>query len=96
MTNENNEVTFEIKEHLGVLGTDNRGWNKELNIVEWNQSGYPKYDIRSWSPDHTKMTKGITLLDKEMDAIVALFTARNHESQVYGDNRFPQRNGYGR
>ena len=37
---------------------------KELNRVSFN--GAPaKYDIRTWSPDHTKMGKGITLTSEE-------------------------------
>ncbi len=59
-----NEVRFEIKKHHGVLKTNQNGWQRELNIVEWN-GGEPKYDIREWSPDHTRMTRGITLTESE-------------------------------
>ena len=63
------EITVDIKERLGVLKTNELGWTKELNIVSWNGGPY-KYDIREWSPDHERMSRGITLTASEMDAIV--------------------------
>ena len=56
----NNEVTFEIVEHLTVLKDRTPAWNLELNIVSWNGLE-PKYDIREWNPDHTRCGKGITM-----------------------------------
>ena len=61
-------VIFEIKEHIAVLGTDVNGWTKELNIVSWN-GNVPKYDIRVWDPDHTRMTRGITLFEKSTERL---------------------------
>ena len=58
-------VTFKIIEHLGVLSATSRGWTKELNIVQWNDSE-PVYDIRLWDEEHQKMSKGITLNDFEV------------------------------
>ena len=58
------EFSFQIEEHLLVLSENDKGWTKELNRVSFN--GAPaKYDIRTWSPDHTKMGKGITLTNEE-------------------------------
>lgn len=49
--NRSQEITFNIKQHLGVLETSQTGWTKEVNLVEWN--GKPaKLDIREWDPDH--------------------------------------------
>ena len=31
-----------------------------------------KYDIRSWSPDHQKMGKGITLTKEELESLKKL------------------------
>lgn len=60
------ELTYEIKETLGVLSENAKGWTKELNLVSWNN--YPaKYDIREWSPDHTRMGKGVTLTIEEFE-----------------------------
>lgn len=54
------DIKFEIKETIGVLSESAKGWTKELSLVSWNDNA-PKYDIREWSPDHTKMGKGVTL-----------------------------------
>lgn len=62
------DITFEIKETLAILSVSSKGWQKELNLVSWNGAA-PKYDIREWSPDHTKMGKGITLTEDEMNKI---------------------------
>ena len=43
------DFSFEIKEHLGILGTYSTGWKKELNLIEWNGSN-AKLDIRDWDP----------------------------------------------
>ena len=47
------------------------GWAKELNLISWN-GGEPKYDLRQWSPDHTKMGKGISLSREEAQALMEL------------------------
>ncbi|MDY3118734.1 MAG: YdbC family protein [Peptoniphilus sp.] len=62
------EFTFEIVEHLGVLSTAPNGWSKELNRVSYNGAD-PKFDLRSWSEDHTKMSKGITLSVDEFETL---------------------------
>lgn len=65
------EIKFEIVEEIGTLSTAKSGWNKELNFVKWNDYE-PKFDIREWSPDHTKMGKGITFTVEEMRALKKL------------------------
>jgi len=67
-------ITFEIKESVGIIGkkNDKSGWAKELNKVSWC-NGQPKWDIREWSPDHRKMSRGITLTQEELQQIVDLF-----------------------
>lgn len=32
--NRSQEITFNIKQHLGVLETSQTGWTKEVNLVE--------------------------------------------------------------
>ena len=59
------EIKFEIVKEIGVLGDTARGWTKELNLVSWNDKP-AKYDIRDWSPDHEKMSKGITFTADEL------------------------------
>lgn len=67
----NNDITYEINRHIGVISTERSGWNRELNIVSWN-GGEPKFDIRSWSADHTRMTRGITLTYEEAASLTSL------------------------
>ena len=59
------EIKFEIVEHIGVLSETAKGWKTELNIVSWDGRD-PKYDLRSWSENHEKMGKGITLSKSEL------------------------------
>lgn len=61
---EKSELKFEITKHIAVLGASRGGWSTELNLVSWNDRE-PKFDIRSWDPEHHKMGKGITLTSDE-------------------------------
>lgn len=65
------DFSFEIIEKLGVISETKGGWTVELNTVSWGGRP-PKYDIRSWSPDHEKMGKGITLTKEELAGIKKL------------------------
>ncbi len=71
MAGRNQELKFEIINQIGTISTSTSGWNVELNRVSWN-GNEPKYDLRSWSPDHTKMGRGITLSEEELMALSAL------------------------
>lgn len=62
------DIKFEIIQKIGVLSTSSRGWQKELNLVSWNDRA-AKYDIREWSPDGTTMGKGVTLTKEELIAL---------------------------
>ncbi len=72
------EITFKITKELGVISETAKGWTRELNMVSWNEHE-PKYDIRDWSPDHTRMSKGIGLTEDEMKKLIELFEARDEE-----------------
>ncbi len=75
------EVTFEIVEHIGVLSENESGWRKELNLVSWNGQ-IPKYDIRDWDQDHERMSRGITLLPRDMRKVVDLYMADRSRKAV--------------
>ena len=65
------DFSFKIEKSLGTVAEGKGGWNLELNLVSWG--GRPaKYDIRSWSPDHQKMGKGITLTKEELESLKKL------------------------
>lgn len=59
------DFSFKVVKELGVLSENKSGWKLELNVVNWNNRG-EKYDIRSWSPEHEKMGKGVTLTKDEL------------------------------
>ena len=65
--NRNNDVTFEIMEHIGVIdevGGRDEKWTKEINVVAWN-GGKPKIDVRDWNESHERMSRGITLTEEQ-------------------------------
>lgn len=66
-----NEITFEIKKHLGIISEKDSGWKKELNLIAWNNNS-PKFDIREWDPEHKKMSKGLTLTKDEMLRVLGI------------------------
>lgn len=70
------DIKFEIKETIGVLSESAKGWTKELSLVSWNDNT-PKYDIREWSPDHTKMGKGVTLTKEELGKLRDMLSGLN-------------------
>ena len=65
------EIKYEIIKKVGVLSTSASGWSKELNLISWNDRD-PKYDLRDWSADGSKMGKGVTLTKEELLALKAL------------------------
>lgn len=62
------EFKYEIVENVGVISSGARGWNKELNFISWNDRE-PKFDIRDWTEDHSRMGKGISLTKEELIAL---------------------------
>lgn len=62
------EIKYEIVESIGIVSEGKNGWNKELKLISWNDRE-PVYDIRTWSPDHEKMGKGITITKEEALAL---------------------------
>ena len=56
-------VRYDITKTLGVLSDDGK-WRMELNLVSWN-GREAKLDLRKWSPEHDKMSKGITMSREE-------------------------------
>lgn len=59
------DFKFEIKQNLGTISQSSKGWNREVNIMVWNNKK-PKIDIREWDESHEQMGKGITLNKTEL------------------------------
>ena len=62
------EFTYEVTERIAVLSTNARGWERQLNLISGNGNP-PKYDIRDWSPDGSRMAKGISLTEEELKTL---------------------------
>lgn len=69
------EPLYEIKEHIGIISKTPYGYQKELNLISWN-GAEPKFDIREWSEDHQRLSRGIILTEDEMNAICDLLKNR--------------------
>jgi hypothetical protein len=65
------DIKFEITKSLGVLSEGSKGWQKEVNLVSWNERK-PKMDIRDWGPEHEKVGKGVTLNKEELKKLKEL------------------------
>ena len=68
------DIKYEIIKKVGVLSISTSGWSKELNLISWNDRD-PKYDLRDWSADGSKMGKGVTLTMEELLALKNLLNA---------------------
>lgn len=62
------DIKFEIIKKIGSLSETASGWSKQLNLISWNERE-PKYDLRDWSLDGEKMSKGVTLSREELLAL---------------------------
>ncbi|MFI3257629.1 MAG: PC4/YdbC family ssDNA-binding protein [Spirochaetales bacterium] len=62
------DFTFNIEKEFGVLSTSKSGWQTKLCLVSWGNRD-AKYDLRSWSPDMAKMSKGISLTAEELTSL---------------------------
>ena len=95
--NRNNEITYDIMEHIAVLdeiGGRDEKWTKEINVVAWN-GGKPKIDVRDWDENHERMSRGITLTEdqamKMTKALVDRYRARSAQ-----EHSTPMRDDYTR
>ena len=70
------EIKYEIVEKIGVISEGSNGWDKEVNLLSWNERE-PVYDIRTWAPDKAKMGKGITITAEEAKALRDLLNKLN-------------------
>lgn len=68
------DIKFEIEKEIGVISESSKGWQKELNLVSWNEKE-AKYDLRDWAPNHEKMGKGVTLTIDELKALKELLNS---------------------
>ena len=67
------DIKYEITQSIACLSEEKSGWTKELNLVSWN-GNEPKYDIRTWGPEHKNMGKGITLTNQEIISLYEILS----------------------
>lgn len=74
------EFKYEVVKKIAVLSTNRSGWNREVNMVSWNDAK-PKLDIRDWAPDHAKMGKGVSLSGEEVAVLQEILA--DHDPYEY-------------
>ena len=88
-------ISYKVIANVGTLAKYQTGWNKEVNIVSWNE-GPVKLDIRDWSPEHDKMSRGITLNADEVQRLIDSVQSRDAIAMLRDMARPPRTNGYER
>ena len=82
-------ITNKIIEEIAVLGKNDSGYTKEINIVSWND-GPAKFDIREWHPGREKSGKGITLTEVQtrnlLDALKEYFKEKGETDETNTKN----------
>ncbi len=76
---------YVILKNIGQLSASEKGWKKELNLVEWHGKE-AKYDIRDWGPDYKRCGKGGTFSEDELRNLYAvlkqMFENENPETET--------------
>ena len=91
----NERISYKVIANVGTLAKHPTGWSKEVNIVSWNE-GPAKLDIRDWSPDYDKMSRGITLNADEVQRLIDSVQSRDAIAMLRDMARPPRTNGYER
>lgn len=63
------ETQYEIIKELYSFPDSGGNFHKELNLISW-YGKEPKYDVRGWNEDKSKMTKGISLSKEEFQELI--------------------------
>ena len=75
---------YVILKNIGQLSAPEKGWKKELNLVQWHGKE-AKYDIRDWAPDYSRCGKGGTFTEDELKELYVvlkqLFETENVETE---------------
>ena len=87
----NDDFTFNIIEKVGVMSISPSGWSKEINVVSWN-GNKAKYDIRDWSADHERMTRGIRLTKYEAKKLRDALNAADLDALLKTEDAAPEVN----
>lgn len=88
-------ISYKVIANVGTLARYPTGWSKEVNIVSWNE-GPAKIDIRDWSENHEKMSRGITLTADEMQRLIDSVQARDAITMLQNMTKPARTNDYER
>ncbi|MBP3392346.1 MAG: hypothetical protein J6L76_06125 [Clostridia bacterium] len=77
-----------LKHHLGTLRESDKGWRREVNIVSW-EGAASRLDIRDWSKNKDRSSKGVTFTRKEVERLRDMLTLLN--TSVIEDSGVPTR-----
>ena len=91
----NERISYKVIANVGILAQYPTGCSKEVNIVSWN-AGPAKLDIRDWSEDHEKMSRGITLTADEVQRFVDSVQARDAITMLQNMTKPARANDYER
>jgi len=83
------ELKFDILQEFGTLSTSKSGWELQLNFVQWGDN-QPKFDLRTWSPDHKKMGKGLTLTHDDVVKLSEILQDVLSAEQTGHENVMPE------
>lgn len=76
------DIKYNIIEKVGVVSTNDKSkWSKELNLISWSEKD-PKFDIRDWDEEHTKMGKGVTLSKEELKSLYDILSEYFKEDEL--------------
>lgn len=76
-----NTIKIDIAERIAVLKRHANGWSLECNLVSWNEGPY-KIDVREWSPDHERMTRGIAIDEISAEKLAKALADRYREKSA--------------
>lgn len=86
----NGDIEVVIHEHIGVLERRENGWSLECNFVSWNGRD-PKIDVREWSPDHQRMSRGITMTEVQAEKLARALADRYRQRSAHSRTTPPEK-----
>lgn len=69
---ETETYSFKFLDRIGVIREFGNGWKKEIRVMSWN-GNEAKVDIRDWSPNGLRMSRGIVLTEEQMRKVCELY-----------------------
>lgn len=81
--NNEDNLDFKVIKDFGSFGEGK--WQKHLTLTKWGDNE-PKYDLRPWNEDMTKMGKGVTLDSSDLFDLLGLIEDALDDTLDDGDS----------